>query len=48
MVVAVGLTLLSLVLVVPLPAVSIRSGEKIEIDWQGRASLFTLGSAALL
>lgn len=47
-IVAIGLALLSLVLVAPLPGVSTLCGEKIELDWRGRASLFALGFAALL
>jgi len=47
-VVAIGLALLGLVLIAPLPGVSTPSGEEIELDWRGRASLFALGFAALL
>ncbi len=48
LIVAIGLALLSLVLVAPLPGVSTPSGEEIVLDWRGRASLFVLGFAALL
>ena len=48
LVAAIGLALLSLVLFAPLSAVSTPSGDEIELDWRGRASLFALGFAALL
>ena len=48
LIVAIGLALLSLILVAPLPGVSTPSGEEIVLDWRGRASLFVLGFAALL
>ena len=48
LVAAIGLALLSLVLFAPLPAVSTPSGDEVELDWRGRASLFALGFAALL
>ncbi|MBP7892844.1 MAG: anion permease [Firmicutes bacterium] len=44
----IGLALLGLVLIVPLPKASAPCGEEIVLDWRGRASLFVLGFAALL
>jgi sodium-dependent dicarboxylate transporter 2/3/5 len=48
LIVAIGLALLSLVLIAPLPKASAPCGEEIVLDWRGRASLFVLGFAALL
>ena len=48
LVVAIGLALLSLALIAPLPKASAPGGEEIVLDWRGRASLFVLGFAALL
>ena len=48
LVVAIGLALLSLALIAPLPKASAPCGEEIVLDWRGRASLFVLGFAALL
>ena len=47
-IVAIGLALISLVLIAPLPKASAPGGEEIVLDWRGRASLFVLGFAALL